>query len=94
LNNIYYLGLLISISCFSHTVTITEGKFQTALSPTKKKKTTNGETVDIPIVAPLSGTGHGKIDPDVDDEDPEKEIEALVHEIKNVVICLRHHTHT
>jgi hypothetical protein len=83
LNNIYYLGLIISISCFSHAVTIAGGKFLTALSPTKKKKTTSSETVDVQIVVPPSGTGHGEIDPDIDDEDTEEGIEALVHEIEN-----------
>lgn len=83
MNNVNHLRLIISNSCFSHAVAIAEGKFLTALSPTKKKKITNGEMVDVPIVAPPSDTGRGEIDPDVDDEDTEEEIEALVHEIEN-----------
>ena len=70
-------------SCFSHAVAIAEGKFLSALSPTKKKKILGGGEIDVPVVpSPSEDPSAGEIDPEIDDEDTEEEIDALAREVE------------
>jgi hypothetical protein len=66
-------------SCFSHAIAIAEGKFLSRLTlPSKKSSLVN--TLSSEEVLP------GEVDPDIDDEDIEEEIEKLA---KTAVINLQ-----
>jgi hypothetical protein len=69
-------------SCFSHAVAIAEGKFLAKISPTIKKTKTSTQPED----APMQSTG--EVDPKVDDEDTEEEIDALVKEVDDILADL------
>ena len=68
-------------SCFSHAIAITEGKFLQSLTPKQTKKTSTGHEVQELIVLWPSDEAVGEVNPEVDDEDTEEEIEALVMEV-------------
>ena len=62
-------------SCFSHAIAIAEGKFLSSLTLPNKKKS--------PVTALSSEeVSPGEVDPDIDDEDTEEEIEELVKEVE------------
>jgi hypothetical protein len=46
------------------------------------KKNASGIQIEVPIVPPPSDTAAGEIDPDVDDEDTEEEMEALIKDVE------------
>lgn len=67
-------------SCYSHAVALADGAFLSALSPpSKKKKNTDGQDEDVPILQPPSDSA---ADPSIDDEDTEEQITALADEIE------------
>jgi len=68
-------------SCFSHAIAITEGKFLTKLSLAIRKRKTLAPPEDIPAPSTLMG----EVDPEVDDEHTEEEIEALTQEVNMII---------
>jgi len=74
-------------SCFSHAIAIAEGKFLSRLTPPSKKKSSSGD--EIPVTALSSEeVSPGEVDPDIDDEDTEEEIDELAKEVDAAVTDL------
>jgi hypothetical protein len=73
-------------SCFSHAIAIAEGKFLQSLTPKQIKKTSTSHQVQESIVLPPSDEAVGEVDPDIDNEDTEEEIEALVTEVEAALV--------
>jgi uncharacterized protein (UPF0305 family) len=55
------------------------------LTPKRTKKTATGSKVQESIALPPSDNAVGEVDPEVDDEDTEEEIEALVTEVEEAL---------
>ena len=69
-------------SCFSHAISISEGRFIQSLTPKQTKKIATGHEVQELIVLPPSDEADGEVDLEVGDEDTKEEIEALVMEVE------------
>jgi regulator of sirC expression with transglutaminase-like and TPR domain len=73
-------------SCFSHAIAIAEGKFLSNLTPPAKKKPASNNQVDSSPSEDILRAG--EVDPNVDDEDTEEEIEGLVKEVEEALADL------